>query len=257
MKENWFNKNTDLFNYSKLIDIITKNKNNNLMNKFYFTNNISESLNRKINYYIPKKSTNCESFYNSIKKIFLNNLIKSDNIIKKDYKTRALISIINDLKLNNNYQWINFKIFKEYEMKIIKSFNENMNNLYNAINGDISIDNLENIDNSNKNNFEENNIKIDEDDIDDLDNIQDDINNESNGSNEILDYDAKNYDSEKNYNNVLNGFDNLEIKESESSSLKNILNNKPKKRKHDGLSSEKKLRDNSFKKVKKKFKYPK
>lgn len=41
------------------------------MNKFYFSNNISESLNRKINYYIPKKATNCESFYNAIKKIFL------------------------------------------------------------------------------------------------------------------------------------------------------------------------------------------
>ena len=86
-------------------------------------------------------------------------------------------------------------------MKIIKSFNkylnqENLNNLYNAINDDIIIDELEN----NENNFEENNIKIDDDIdvIDDLDNIQDDVNNESNESNDLLDYDIANYDLDKN-----------------------------------------------------------
>lgn len=254
IKKNWFNKKTDLFNYYKLINIINKNKNNNLMNKFYFSNNISESLNRKINYYIPKKAANCESFYNTIKKIFLNNLIKSDNIIRKDYKTRALILIINDLKLNDNPQWIDIIIFKEYEMKIIKSFNEdtnqeNINNLYNPINDDISIDNFENIENI----FDENNIKINDEDFE---NIQDDINNESNESNELIDYDMKDYDLEKNYTKVLNGMDNLEIKENESS-LINILKNKPKKRKHDGLSPEKNLKNDCIKKVKKNYNYPK
>ena len=71
--------------------------------------------------------------------------------------------------------------------------------------------------------------------IDDLDNIQDDVNNELNESNDLLDYDIANYDLDKNYIDVLNDFDNLEIKENKSSLINNIK--KPKKRKHDGLSS--------------------
>ena len=122
-------------------------------------------------------------------------------------------------------------------MKIIKSFNENLNqenlnNLYNAINDDITIDEFEN----NENNFEENNIIIDDDIdiIDDLDNSQDDINNESNESNDLLDYVITNYNLDKNYINILNEFDNFEIKENKSS-LINIIK-QPKERKNDGLS---------------------
>ena len=50
---------------------------------------------------------------------------------------------------------------------------------------------------------------------------------------------------------MLNEFDNLEIKDNESS-LINIFKNKTKKRKHDGLSSEKNLNNDCFQKVKKK-----
>ena len=40
------------------------------MNKFYATNSISESLHRKINYYLPKNATTPENLSKAIKNYF-------------------------------------------------------------------------------------------------------------------------------------------------------------------------------------------
>ena len=53
-----------------------------IMEKFYVTNNISESLNSKINYYTLKAAINSEQFVVFLRKIFLDNIIKQ--IISKE-----------------------------------------------------------------------------------------------------------------------------------------------------------------------------
>ena len=131
LENNWFNKKVDLFNYSKLLNFISGNKNENnnqkILEKFYATNNISESLHSKLNYYTPKAAINSEQFVSSLRKIFLDNTIKTDCIKRNDFKTRAIIKIIQDLDLNNEPQWLDFKIFYKYENQIIKNINQNLN----------------------------------------------------------------------------------------------------------------------------------
>ena len=53
IKKKLYNKNPDLYNYEKLLNLITdeKKNENNILDKFFVTNNISESLHRKINFY--------------------------------------------------------------------------------------------------------------------------------------------------------------------------------------------------------------
>ena len=121
LKKIWFNKNPDLYNYEKLLNIIknVKIEDDKVLDKFFATNNISESLHRKINYYLPKNYTTAENFCKAIKKLFLDNLIKQTNISRNDYKTRAIIDIISDMKLNEEPKWIDIKLFKDYQLKEI------------------------------------------------------------------------------------------------------------------------------------------
>ena len=85
------------FNYEDLINYHNReNKiyDNIKLSKLYFTNNIIESLNGKINYYLCKRSTNNVTFINSISKIIMNSILKKDNIIRHDYVIRSLILLI-------------------------------------------------------------------------------------------------------------------------------------------------------------------
>ena len=59
-----FKLNPDVYNYEALIKYKSKNiSKSKILKKFYTTNNIVESLNSKLNYYLPKKSTNNRRFY--------------------------------------------------------------------------------------------------------------------------------------------------------------------------------------------------
>lgn len=78
------------------------------MNKIYFTNNIVENINSKINYYLPKKITNNVDFVNSISKIIINSKFNKNEVIRKDYITRSIISIIKKFKLNETPRWISY-----------------------------------------------------------------------------------------------------------------------------------------------------
>ena len=60
------------------------------MNKFYATNN---------------------------KKLFLDNSIKQSNVLRNDYKNRAILEIISEMNLNEEPKWIDSKIFKDYYVK--------------------------------------------------------------------------------------------------------------------------------------------
>ena len=73
------------------------------MNKIYFTNNTVENINSKINYYLPKKITNNVDFVNSISKIIINSKFTKNEVIRKDYITRSIISIIKKFKLNETH----------------------------------------------------------------------------------------------------------------------------------------------------------
>ena len=57
------------------------------------------------------------NFIDAIKKVLLDDKIKIENIKRYDIKTRAIILIIDELNLNNEFKWIEGKVFKENEKK--------------------------------------------------------------------------------------------------------------------------------------------
>ena len=95
------------FNYSKLLELVKINNKKDYLEKSHITNNIAEALHSKIIYFLPKSSNSPENFCVSLRKVFINDKIKSNELKRKDIKTRALISIIDSLNLNEKAQWIN------------------------------------------------------------------------------------------------------------------------------------------------------
>ena len=76
-----------------------------------------ESINSKLNLYLPKKVPNNYSFVNNVSKVLINDNIKDYNNYRKDYKTRALINLLEDLDFNNNnnnLHWITFMEISKY-----------------------------------------------------------------------------------------------------------------------------------------------
>jgi len=65
-----------------------------------------ESIHGKINYFLPKKITNQNSFIKSIKNIFINDFINNSSIIRYDYKTKGMILLIEKENINNEFKWI-------------------------------------------------------------------------------------------------------------------------------------------------------
>ena len=118
LKKNWYDKNPDLYNYSSILKYKRDNEGiNKYLERLYITNNISESLHGKISFYLPKHSATALNFIDAIKKVLLDDKIKIENIKRYDIKTRAIILIIDELNLNNEFKWIEGKVFKEYEKK--------------------------------------------------------------------------------------------------------------------------------------------
>ena len=78
LKQYLFKLNENIYNYEKLIynqsgEIIEDNK---YSRKLYLTNNVSESINQKLNFYLPKRATNNKDFVVSVSKVLINNNIK-------------------------------------------------------------------------------------------------------------------------------------------------------------------------------------
>ena len=80
------------YNFEKLINEYYEKNNKKSLEKLYFTNNICESINSKINF----KKHRCVS--------------------------RAIIKIIIDEKLNENLRWIKFDEFKAKQKYIITGY---------------------------------------------------------------------------------------------------------------------------------------
>ena len=106
------------YNYSKIINEYLEG-NNRSIEKLYLTNNICESINSKINFYLPKRVTSNYDFVNTLSKVFINNTFDNKTIKRHDYITRTLIKIIQDEKLNYKLNWITFDQFKSKEKYII------------------------------------------------------------------------------------------------------------------------------------------
>ena len=84
-----------------------------------------ESIHGKINYFLPKKITNQNSFIKSIKNIFINDFINNSSIIRYDYKTKGMILLIEKENINNEFKWITHYLFKKYLEEVMKSENNN------------------------------------------------------------------------------------------------------------------------------------
>jgi len=79
---------------------------NKYLNKFYITNNIRKSLHSKLNNFLPIYSINPENFKEAITKVFIDDIIKEENIKRYFYKAIAIIILIEEFNLNNEPKWI-------------------------------------------------------------------------------------------------------------------------------------------------------
>ena len=97
LKTYLFKLNPIIYNHTNLIEYFKTNNENKYLDHLYTTNNICEKINSKSDYFLPKRANNNISFINSITKVIINDLFRNDSIIRKDYKTKALIYLIEDL----------------------------------------------------------------------------------------------------------------------------------------------------------------
>ena len=78
---------------------------------------------------MPKAATTSESFVLHWEKILIDNSIKYNFLIRNDYKTRAIIKIIEDYNLNEQPKCLDYKILYNYENDIIKNNNNDLNEI--------------------------------------------------------------------------------------------------------------------------------
>ena len=119
-------KNFEIYNYYKLIKDNNQG-NSNIINHIFLTNNISESLHSKINYYIPRSKMTSFVFINAIKNILFKNELKTNIIKRRDYISKTLIKFAKDITDSKHFKWITHENFIKEQKKIIKDENENLN----------------------------------------------------------------------------------------------------------------------------------
>ena len=120
-------------------------------------------MHNKLVLYIPNKKVSNINFIMSINNVINNYEIKKEEQIRKDYITKSLIIIANQLKYHK-YKWISYDEFLTNEKNIINDINNNitinpLNELINAVNN-LDLDNSDNHlneeNNDNKENVNEN-----------------------------------------------------------------------------------------------------
>ena len=153
--KNWISKKPELDNY---YDIFRINNPSNTMPFFFATNNIAESLHSKLKLYLPYKRTSNINFIISMRNIINNSEIKKNDLIRKDYVTKTLISYANNIN-NKKYKWLEYNRFIELEKEIINK---------NGITESNAVNNL--TDELNALNLEENNVILSQFEVSDYDN---------------------------------------------------------------------------------------
>ena len=58
--------------------------------------------------YLPRKITNNVDFVNSISKVIINSKFNKNEVIRKDFITHSIISIMKKFKLNETPRWISY-----------------------------------------------------------------------------------------------------------------------------------------------------
>ena len=144
LKNFWFKKDNEIYNFSLFFSKYKNDK--NAVNKIYLTNNIVESLHGKLNYYLPKHTSNQYNFINSLNNVFVNDAINNNNIIRHDYSTKSLLLLIEKEKINEEFKWITFEKFKYYLNLAIKNENtdyekNDIENFIIAIEKDLNMEN--------------------------------------------------------------------------------------------------------------------
>ena len=122
LDKNWLKKEPSFYNYYELFDNVNLE---GLIPHFYITNNIAESLHSKLGLYLPYKKVTNNNFIISIRNIIVNYETKSENIIRKDYVTKSLITYSKTIK-KNKYEWLKYEKIKELEKKTILESNDNI-----------------------------------------------------------------------------------------------------------------------------------
>lgn len=117
----------------------------------------------KLKLYLPYKRTSNINFIISMRNIINNSEIKKNDLIRKDYVTKTLISYANNIN-NKKYKWLEYNRFIELEKEIINK---------NGITESNAVNNL--IDELNALNLEENNVILSQFEVSDYDN---NLNNE-------------------------------------------------------------------------------
>ena len=82
------------FNYDKILKEKYDKGNCKSNEKLYLMKNVVESINSKINFYLPKRITNNSDFIDALSNIFINSKFEKKDIIRHDYLTKSLIQII-------------------------------------------------------------------------------------------------------------------------------------------------------------------
>lgn len=145
LKKYLFKLDYSLYNYEDYLkNYDPKTDSNKYLERIYFTNNVIESLNAKINSYLPKRITTNYDFINSITKILINTMNINENIIRHDYVSKTLIKLINKYKINEKPKWISYREYIEENKNITKKGSHNIdeNSLTELINliNDLDID---------------------------------------------------------------------------------------------------------------------
>ena len=118
----------DIIKFYKNKNNLSNNDKNKILEKLYLTNNLVESINGKIAYYLPKKPINNIAFVNTISKLLINSEFADKDIIRHDLVTKTLILIIEKLNFNDNLKLITFSDYKKFNEEIIYKFKPNLNN---------------------------------------------------------------------------------------------------------------------------------
>jgi len=148
LKNYLFKLDPKIYNYTEIINYFKNNSSNQYLKFLYTTNNICETINSKLNHYLPKQSTTNYNFVQSIIKVISNESFKKKKKTRNDYISRGLLKLIEKEEFNLNLRWITFSEIKKYQEMIIKDLNEeinenNINNIINFIN-DLEIADKEN-----------------------------------------------------------------------------------------------------------------
>ena len=218
LKKYLFKLDYSLYNFEDYLKNYDSTDSNKYLERIYFTNNVIESFNAKINSYLPKKLTSNYDFINSMTKILINTMNINENIIRHDYVSKTLIKLINKYKINEKPKWISYREYIEENKNITKkgslNIDENsLNELINLIN-DLDID---------KYNKLEDNLDIKSDDYE--------SDNESLNNNKDLDIASDNNSIEDSLiEDIDEGIKKLKININESENINNenetnVINN--------------------------------